>query len=281
MGSALRLVRDRDISTTCDDVVANRARFERLEDALKKLPQVDNSDLSLKEYISGGMYCREITIPKGTLITGRIYKFDHIEIMIRGRIDILSADGGLKHYDGYNVIEALAGKRQAGYAYEDTVWLTVNRVPNIDTELMLAHTSVVTHEEYEAFHRAVNTTDYLRFLSEIGMTQDQMDSIVKTDDLVAMPDVYSSVYVSDSQLEGEGLYSHQFYARGDVICPARIGNHRTIAGRYTNHAFHPNAEIRKVDGEFYLFANRPIPAGAEILVNYRDVLEYRHSRGDL
>jgi hypothetical protein len=275
MASALRVVQ------SVEAIADHRARFDLMERALQRVPQVDNQHLSLREYVSGGMYCREITIPKGVLLTGRVYKFDHLEIMVRGKIDILSADGELVSYEGFNVIPALSGKRQAGYAHEETVWLTVNRVPNIDVSQMLDHTTVLTYSEYEAFHRAVNQTDYLRFLGETGLTQDQMDAVVNIDDVVGLPPAFDAVHVAESETHGMGLFSSVPYVRGDLICPARIGDNRTIAGRYTNHAFHPNAEIVDVDGIYYLQANRPIPAGAEIFLNYRDVLEYRHSRGDL
>lgn len=258
------------------------ASFSNMEAELFKLPQIKESDYSLKEYYSAGMYCREITIPEGALITGRIYKFDHLEVMISGDITIYSADGNVNHYSGHNIIEAKAGKRQAGLAHSDTIWMTVNQVPeNIKLDEMLDFTTVMTREDFDKFHIAVNLFDYQNLLSEIELTEDQIQEIVNTDDLTDMPEGYGHVYTALSVIEGTGLFTSKNIRKGDVICPVRVLEKRTIAGRYSNHALHANALPYSENGILYIIANSDIKKGDEITTNYREVLSFRDDKGDL
>lgn len=256
-----------------------REMFDNLEKELLKLPQISDEEYQLKESYSGGIYCRQFTIPKGALVTGRIYKRDHIEIMISGNVLIVSADGPKKHYIGYNVIEAKSGKRQAGLAVEDTIWMTVYKVPeSIPADKRLDYATVASFNEYEKF---INKEDYQGLLLELGINQDQMDEIVQTDDVVNMDKKYNHIYVKDSDVEGKGLFTNEPIDKGDIICPSRIGNKRTIAGRYSNHSLNANSSPHTENGKFYFIANKDIKAGDEITSNYREILKFRSLEGDL
>jgi len=259
-----------------------RTLFDKLESELKKLPQLTDEDYQLKEYYSGGLYCRQITIPAGALITGRIYKFDHIEMMVSGEITIISADGPKNTYEGFNVISAKSGKRQAGLAISDTVWMTVNQVPeNVPLNKMLDYTSVLTYEEYDSFYKELNNLDYNKFLSQLGINQEQMDEMVTANDVVDMPLGYEYIYKKESKLSGIGLFTKKQINKGEIICPARIGKKRTIAGRYSNHAFYANSVPFYEKDMFYFVANSDIRENEEITINYRDVLNFRERSGDL
>lgn len=272
-----------DISTnlirSIKDVFSNRspeksrAIFDKLETSLLTLPQLDEDDFSLKEWQSGGMYCREITIPKGAMLTGRIYKRDHIEIMVSGDISIVSDCGISKRYLGHNTIEAKAGKRQAGYAHEETVWITINLCPD-DQKERLNFTSVLTYNELDDF-------DFKNLLFELGITQEEMDLISDADDVVDMSEEYKHIYADNSDIHGFGLFTKRDINEGEIICPLRINEKRTIAGRYTNHSLFGNAEPHFIDGVFVYIANSDIKKGSEIKSNYRAAIEMRKQEGDL
>ncbi len=263
---------------SCLPTAESRVVFEKLEQALLELPQIN---MDTTHYFSGNMYGRQITIKAGDLITGRIYKLDHFEIMLEGDITIFSADGGKKRYTGFNIIEAKAGKRQAGEAHKDTTWLTINRAPELHPDNMLDYTSVLTYAEYDEYHRKLNTLDYKSFLSEMRVTQDEMDAIVDTDDLTQLPLGFEHISTAPSDLSGLGLFSSRVIKVGEPICPVRIKNKRTIAGRYANHALYANTRPMLVDGMFFVCATSEIQVGEEIMMNYRDVISFRAIQGDL
>ena len=93
-----------------------------------------------------------------------------------------------------------------------------------------------------------------------------------------MPDGFS-VQVSDSGIEGQGLFATAPIDFGEIIGPARISGKRTIVGRYTNHAKEPNARaVRWPSGDISFQAIKAISGnkgghlGDEITVDYRQVL---------
>ena len=79
--------------------VINRNKILQYEEFAKAQPQIE---IPVTHYIHGGMYVREITIPKDTLITGQIYKFDHFDIMISGDVTVSTDTGERTRFTGYN-----------------------------------------------------------------------------------------------------------------------------------------------------------------------------------
>jgi hypothetical protein len=269
-----------DVTTIFDapkglSIKEHRARFDFFEAELKKLPQLEDEDYSLVEYKVGDLYARQITIKKDVCLTGRIYKRDHLEIMLSGDIVILSADGGTTRYTGYNVIEAKAGKRQAGFALEDTVWMTINVVPRCVKE-DLDFTSVLSYEELNKFVNSVNRADFLKFAEEYGGV-DKISDLSSTKDLVELPEGFNNLYVAESNLAGKCLKSRVDINKGEVIGPPSLTGRRTIIGKYCNHALFANTTFSTVDNMQVVIAAKDIPADEEITMNYREVLSYRRS----
>lgn len=65
---------------------------------------------------------------------------------------------------------------------------------------------------------------------------------------------------------------------GDFIAPGRVDGLPTPAGRYTNHSNNPNVEVRGNDsGDLDVYATRPISAGDEVLIDYRQAGEVNGS----
>jgi hypothetical protein len=87
--------------------------------------------------------------------------------------------------------------------------------------------------------------DYGTFLTQIGMSQPDMDKIVENeDDQIDMPEGYF-VEVKPSKIHGNGLFATKDFKAGELICPGRINGKRTPAGRYMNHSTNANAVFEK------------------------------------
>lgn len=79
------------------------------------------------------------------------------------------------------------------------------------------------------------------------------------------------VYSAPSKIDGLGLFSRRSYQAGDtVILAIDKGEKITRMGRMINHARQPNAELSYSRGRYYLVANKRIPTGEEITMNYND-----------
>lgn len=266
------------ISSICvKNKSSNRAKILEYEEMAKELPQVE---IPVTHHIHAGMYAREITIPKDTIITGQLYKFDHFDIMISGDVTVSTDTGETKRFTGFNLLKGMSGKKRAGYAHEDTHWVTLHNFDGEDGEEIQKYITAETFTELENFHAEINRADYYNFVCSSGMTQEEiLEQVENEDDMIT--DTIESVFIGDSQISGKGLLSYLTFNSGDIICQARINDKRTLAGRYTNHAVFPNAEIIVTDNGADLIAIRDIEEGEEITVNYRDVIKNRFIKGDL
>ncbi len=68
---------------------------------------------------------REIFIPKGATVTGKIHKTEHLNILSQGVLDVLTEDG-VKRLTASTVILSKPGIKRVGHAIEDSVWITVH-----------------------------------------------------------------------------------------------------------------------------------------------------------
>jgi hypothetical protein len=138
------------ISDICvGDKLSNRAAILEYEKFALEQPQID---IPVKNYIHGGMYAREITVPKDTILTGQIYKFDHFDVMISGDVTVSTDTGERKRLTGYNLLEGLSGKKRAGYFHEETVWVTFHPFTGKDGDEIQDFITVDSFEELEEFY---------------------------------------------------------------------------------------------------------------------------------
>lgn len=256
---------------------SNRAKILEYEEIAKELPQVE---IPVLHHIHGGMYGREITILKGTVITGQLYKFDHFDIMVEGDITVSTDTGEVKRLTGFNLFKGMSGKKRAGYAHEDTRWITFHSFDGDNGEDIQKYITAENFSDLESFHIDVNRADYFNFVCESGMTQEQItEQVENKDDMIN--DELEGVYIAGSDIEGKGLFSSKPLLINDIICKARINDKRTLAGRYSNHAVFANAKIKITDNGAEIVAIRDIEENEEITVNYRDVIKNRFIEGDL
>lgn len=255
----------------------SRDRILAFEKKALELPQLE---IPVKQYIHGGMYAREITIPKDSIVTGQIYKYDHFEVMIKGDITLTTDTGGTQRLTGYNCIKGMSGKKRAAYAHEDTTWVTFHPFDGDDGDAIQDFITADSFEELEEFKVQVNRNDYLSFVNDFHLNQKEITALVENGgDMIA--DELDCVYVSSSQISGKGLFSSKSFYAGGFICEARIKDKITLAGRYSNHALNANSEIIVTDEGAKMMAIKDIEENEEITVNYRDLMKHRQEAGDL
>ena len=101
-----------------------------LENAMLTMEQLP---LDVTHHFSKGVYARQMFIPKGTILTGKLHKHNHLNIMLYGDIEVATQDG-LKRITEPCMFESKAGTKRAGFAHEDTVWITIHATKETDLE---------------------------------------------------------------------------------------------------------------------------------------------------
>lgn len=108
-----------------------------VQDGMQKLidsgaAQSAIEDCTLKHYFAPkndkygcGTYAREMMIPKGTLIVGKIHRHQHLNIISKGKVKVFT-EFGEKYFEGPCTFISEVGLKRAVYAEEDTLWTTVH-----------------------------------------------------------------------------------------------------------------------------------------------------------
>ena len=125
-----------------------RDRIQAFENALMGMPQVE---LKVTHYFADGLYAREMFIPKGTMLTGALHLFEHINVCSQGDISVYT-EGGVKRIQAPATLVCPPGSKRIGYAHEDTIWTTFHAttaktVEEAEATLVLANHDGLTFAE--------------------------------------------------------------------------------------------------------------------------------------
>jgi hypothetical protein len=139
------------------DKAGLRGTIAELEAQFKELEQVD---IPIKHYFSKDVYAREITIPKGAIVIGKIHKHENLNILSSGEITVVSVDG-VKRMKAPCTIVSSPGVKRIAYAHTDTVWTTIHGTSETDLEKIEAEFIAKDYSEVESI-----TEDELQKLKE-------------------------------------------------------------------------------------------------------------------
>jgi hypothetical protein len=71
------------------------------------------------------VYGRQMFIPQGTLIVGKIHRHQHLNFIIKGKVSV-ATEFGKKMYEAPCGFLSEVGLKRAVLAEEDTIWMTVH-----------------------------------------------------------------------------------------------------------------------------------------------------------
>ena len=114
--------------------LVKRSDIDRFEDLLKDQPnQIVIADMDVRHYMTDtGLYAREMLIPAGTVITGRVKKHEHISVIAAGVVTEVTEAGEQRVKAPYVMVSRPDTKRIV-VAHTDTVWVTIHATK--ETEL--------------------------------------------------------------------------------------------------------------------------------------------------
>lgn len=107
-------------------------------------------EIPLKHHFSKDVYAREIFIPKGTFLVGKIHKFENLNILSSGELSIISIEGCARVKAPFTVVSP-AGVKRLAYAHEDSVWTTIHGTNEKDVEKIEDQFIAKSYEEILEF----------------------------------------------------------------------------------------------------------------------------------
>ena len=113
----------------------------------------DNVICPLKHSFSDGIYVREIFIPKGTVLTGKIHKHEHPNFLMSGKVDVITEGKGNQRLAGPCSMMSPPGTKRALRAVTDLTWITVHHNPTNTEDLEELEKEIIadSFEEYDLF----------------------------------------------------------------------------------------------------------------------------------
>lgn len=108
-----------------------REKIATLMRGFGQLPQVE---CPLNHYFAPGVYIREIFMPSGAIVIGKIHKTEHFNIIQKGSVSLIDEDGSRKVLHGPCTFVSKAGVQKVLYIHEDTVWSTIHLTEERDLD---------------------------------------------------------------------------------------------------------------------------------------------------
>lgn len=124
-----------------------RDKVQRLEDIMFQMPG-HVTELPVRHVFAQGLYARELTIPKGMVASGKVHCQEHIFIVSKGDISVLTEDGPQRVQAPYMLVTQPGAKRVV-FAHEETVVITVHATTETDVKALESELVVSSFEEYE------------------------------------------------------------------------------------------------------------------------------------
>jgi len=111
----------------------------------------ETEDLSsaypLKHSFAPGAYVREIFIPANNLVVGKIHKHEHVNFISKGRVTVITEQGGVEELVAPVTMISPAGVKRLLFTHEDTVWTVVHVTKETDLEKIEAQEIAQTYTE--------------------------------------------------------------------------------------------------------------------------------------
>ena len=112
-------------------------------------PSDELVDYPVKHYFAPGMYAREMFIPKGAKIIGKVHRHSHLNTIAYGDITVATFAGVERHI-GHKTLTSPAGVQRAVLANEDTLWTTYHLTNETDLE-KIEEEIIMPFSEYVEF----------------------------------------------------------------------------------------------------------------------------------
>lgn len=88
----------------------------------------------LKHWLAPGIYAREIHLPSGTVVVGKIHRHRHFNVISQGRVTCYT-EFGLEHHQAPASFISEPGTKRVVMTHEDAIWTTIHPNPTDETDV--------------------------------------------------------------------------------------------------------------------------------------------------
>lgn len=140
---------DKSVKPLGNNIANTRSKILDLEHVMKAMPE-HQIHIEPKHYFAPGLYMREIMIPKGATLTGQIHLTEHLCILSKGEVKVMT-ENGIVHIKASSVVHSMPGMKRVLHAIEESVWINVHYNPTNETDVEKIEDLYVV-DTYEKFY---------------------------------------------------------------------------------------------------------------------------------
>ena len=113
--------------------LGRRGAIMRLQDAIVYGGlDVGPAACPVQHHFAPGAYGREMTLPAGLVVVGKIHKHAHINVISKGRVQVFTEQEGVLELAAPCTFVSSPGTKRVVHVLEETVWTTVHVTDKTD-----------------------------------------------------------------------------------------------------------------------------------------------------
>lgn len=119
--------------------------MEQIKKLQELMVPIQSEQPEPRHLFAPGMYLRELTVPAGMLMVGKIHKHEHFLMVLKGKAEVVSEFGRMVVEAGH-VSVSPAGVKRVVLAIEDTQFITVHVNKSDSQDLAVIEAEHIHHE---------------------------------------------------------------------------------------------------------------------------------------
>ena len=139
--------------TELEQNLRNIANGETVVVGTDEKPIVSDSTLiPIRHFFMDGVYVREMTMYKDTVVIGAIHKHLHMCFLLTGKITVVNEEETVDHIAPCFIVST-PGIKRVLYAHEDSIWYNTHKNPSNteDVEKKKKNIVAISYKEYEQY----------------------------------------------------------------------------------------------------------------------------------
>ena len=139
--------------TELEQNLRNIANGETAVVGTDEKPIVSDSTLvPIRHFFMDGVYVREMTMYKDTIVVGAIHKHLHMCFLLTGKITVVNEEETVDHIAPCFIVST-PGIKRVLYAHEDSIWYNTHKNPSNteDVEELERDIVAISYKEYEQY----------------------------------------------------------------------------------------------------------------------------------
>jgi hypothetical protein len=132
-----------------NEITSNRNQIQNMVETLKgevAAGNLQDAVCPVTNRFAPGCYIREVFMPAGSKVIGKIHTTEHFNILIKGKITVLTAEGS-EYMEAPHTFVSKAGVQKVGFIHEDCIWQTIHVTNSTDVDEIEKEMVVACYDE--------------------------------------------------------------------------------------------------------------------------------------